>query len=202
MIYEIYKIKEIERYIKKNTLIAFDLDNTLVTTSSYYGSVNWEDAFISKLIKQGLSLAEAKSQVGKLWDKAQFETKLTLIEKEASLLIKKWKKQSIIIGLTARAYKLKDLTHKNLKSNNIVFSSFKDHGIDIFHEGILFCSETLKSKVLSNFITKALSRNLPEELLVVDDKIENLQDILSSHLEKDFNVKCFHYLNTPIYDNS
>ncbi len=199
MIYEIYQILEIEEHIEKNTLIAFDLDNTLITTKTYYGSVNWEDDLKDKFKKEGLTYEEALDKVGDMWDLAQDKVELKLIEKESDLLINKWKKTSPIVGLTARPYELKDLTHNFLKSNNIIFSSFDDNDMDDFHEGILYCSSNLKSSFLSQFINKLSTQAKPKQLIIIDDKKHNLEDILSSPLKEDFKIKCFHYINKPTY---
>jgi hypothetical protein len=196
MFFEISKIKDIENQIEENSLIAFDLDNTLITSSSYYGSINWEDNLISKLKKEGLTQEEAHKQASNIWKQAQFEIKHKLIEKESSKLIKNWKKKSHIIGLTARSFDIKELTFESLKTNKITFSSYIDHNLDRFHEGILFCANFLKSTLLTNFINQVL-KTKPTKIIVVDDKIENLDDILKSDLSKNYNVRCYHYLNDP-----
>ena len=134
-----------------------------------------------------------------MWNKAQYETKLKLIEKESPEFINKWKNSSHVIGLTARPYDLKDLTSQNLKVNNIIFSSFVNHNIDVFHDGILFCSNNLKSALLSSFINKVLFEEKPKKILIIDDKKEHLDDILKSSLIRNFEINCFHYLNKPIY---
>ncbi len=196
MFFEISQIKDIENQIDENCLIAFDLDNTLITSSSYYGSINWENNLVLKLKEEGLSPQEAINHAAFLWKQAQFEIKTKLIEKESSKLINNWKKTSNVIGLTARSFDIKDLTFEGLKSNDIFFSSFSDHNLDLFHEGILYCANFLKSTLLSNFIDQVLIKK-PKKILVIDDKKENLDDILSSNLNKDFIVKCYYYLNDP-----
>lgn len=199
MFFEITEIKEIENQIDENCLIAFDLDNTLITSTSYYGSINWEDKIILRFKEEGLSHKEAMTQASQIWKKAQFEIKTKLIEEESHKLIDKWKKTSNVIGLTARSFDLKELTFNGLKSNNIMFSSFIDHNLDLFHEGILFCANHQKSTLLSNFINHGLIKK-PKKIIVVDDKKENLDDILSSKLSNDFIIRCYHYLNDP-YEN-
>lgn len=199
MFFKISQINAIENQIDDNCLIAFDLDNTLVTSSSYYGSISWENNLILKLEKEGLSSQEAIKHGALLWKQAQFEIKLKLIEKESATLINNWKKTTNIIGLTARTFDIKDLTFECLKSNNITFSSFSDHNLDSFHEGILYCGNFLKSAALLNFIDQVLIKK-PKKILFIDDKKENLDDILSSELNKNFIVKCYHYLNDP-YEN-
>lgn len=196
MIFEISQIKEIEKEIDKNTLIAFDLDNTLITSTSYFGSINWEEKIILKLIEEGLSPKEARTQASQIWKKAQFNIKTKLIEEESSKFIDKWKKKSNIIGLTARSFDLRELTFDGLRSNNITFSPFLDHNFDLFHEGTLYCANYLKSTLLSRFVNDVLTKK-PEKIIVVDDKKENLEDILNSHLNKNFKINCYHYLNDP-----
>lgn len=196
MFLKISQIKDIEKEIDSNTLIAFDLDNTLITSSTYYGSINWEDKIILRLINDGMSPQEAIEAASKIWRKAQFEITIKLIEEESFNFIHKWKQNSTVIGLTKRSFEIKDLTFENLKSNNITFSPFYDHNLDYFHEGILFCANYQKSFLLESFIDKVLIEK-PKKIIVVDDKKENLDDILTSNLNKNFTLRCYHYLNDP-----
>lgn len=196
MSYMISQIKEIETQIDENSLIAFDLDNTLITSNSYYGSINWEYKLIAKFIEEGLSYEQAHEQACMLWNEAQAEVQTILIENESSNLIKEWKNKACIIGLTARSYKIKDLTYESLKSNDIHFSSFLEHKLDILHQGVLYCDHRLKSDVLTRFINEVLIKK-PKKIIVVDDKKENLDDFLNSKINQSYEIKCYHYLNDP-----
>jgi hypothetical protein len=199
MITQIYKIKEIENEIDENTLIAFDLDNTLLAPHTYYGSVEWEEELLNKYIHEGFSSDEALNKANELWYIAQEKINLKLIESESHELINKWKSTSNVIGITARDSQVKDITFNQLKLNQISFSNF-DKSIDNLHLGTLYCAGRSKSKILSNFIENVLSKH-PKKILIIDDKKYNLDDILSSSLRDNFEIKCFHYLNKPTFLN-
>ncbi|NGX56740.1 MAG: hypothetical protein K1060chlam5_00986 [Candidatus Anoxychlamydiales bacterium] len=199
MIEKIKKIMEIEPHIEEDALIAFDLDNTLVTSSSYYGSVNWEEDLIENFLKEGHILDEAITKACDMWYKAQNKVQLKLIENNTIEFINKWKNTCNIIGLTARSAGIKDITIQNLKLNNIIFNDFKEHYLELFHGGVLFCSGKSKSILLTNFLEKILKNEKPKKILVIDDKKNNLEDILNSALIKNFEIKCFHYLNMPTF---
>jgi len=200
MVFEIFQIKDIEKHIDENTLLVFDLDNTLITSHSYYGSVMWEDELAEKLQKEGISKETAIDKASDIWQEVQPKIKMKLIEKYSSELIAKWKTTCSVIGLTARGHDIKELTSDSLKLNNITFSSFDAFLLELYHEGILFCSYLkTKSELLSIFINEALREKKPKKIIMVDDKKYNLDDILESELLKDFDIKCFHYLNEPTY---
>ena len=194
MIFNICQIKEIESHIEENSLIAFDLDNTLITSQSYIGSILWENKLISNFQNEGLSYEEAHEQACILWNQIQNDVKLIPIEKQSPDLIKKWKETSDVIGLTARSLTIKDLTHKGLISNNISFTSFPKHTLEQLHKGVLYCSHRSKSDVLLRFIDEVL-RKKPKKIIFADDKKENLEDVLNSKLKDHFDVKCFYYSN-------
>jgi hypothetical protein len=199
VITQIYKIKEIEKEIDENTLIAFDLDNTLLAPQTYYGSVEWEEELLKKYIQQGFSKNKALDKANKLWYIAQEKIKLKLIENNSHELINQWKKKSNIIGLTARDFQVKDITFNQLKLNNLLFTNF-DKILDNLHLGTLYCAGQSKSKILSNFIEKVLDKH-PKKILLIDDQKYNLEDLLLSSLNKNFEIKCFHYLNKPTFSN-
>lgn len=196
MIFTISQIKEIESQIEEDSLIAFDLDNTLLTSNTYFGSIRWENSLISDFEKEGVSYEEAHERACLIWNRAQPEIKLKLIEEESPDFIKRWKKTSCVIGLTARSLNLKDLTHEGLKSNKISFTPFLNHKLDILHKGVLYCSYMPKSKALKKFIDEVLAKK-PKKIVVVDDKKENLRDILNSRINKHFDIRCYYYSNDP-----
>ena len=198
MLHEIYKLKEIEKHLTEGSLIALDLDDTLITASTYHGSMKWADDLIKKYQKEGYKIEEAITQTIELWQNALSGVKMKLTEENSVDLINKWKESSSVIGLTARDFVTKNETHQSLKSHQISFSLFNDFNHAFYEKGILFCSGEDKKKLLSSFIKQAMKKK-PEKILIVDDKKENLEKILDSHLKDDFQIHCFHYLNKIFY---
>ncbi len=194
MIINIDKIKQIKPHLKKRSLVAFDLDDTLVVSSTHYGSTKWEGELIQEYLKQGLTKKEAQIKGWDIWEKAQHDIKLILIEDDVPIFLNNIKKNHHVIGLTARPGALKELTVHNLKNNNIIFHSF-NCSLNAFYEGILFCHGKPKSVFLSNFIDQVFKNEKPNNILFIDDKKENLEDILNSSLINRFDIKCFHYSN-------
>lgn len=196
MIQKIYRIEEIAPHIQHNSLVALDLDNTLIHSATYYGSVEWEEALIDQFVDQGLPLKEAFSRAEKLWTYAQRKIQVQSIEKESAQLIQKAAAVCDIIGLTARGIDLREITHQGLRFNNITFSSY-DNAMDILHQGVLYCSgSSVKGRVLIRFIDEILQerKNTLNTIVVVDDKQENLELIEASPLREKFSLHCFHYL--------
>ena len=57
--HEIKSMTEIDGYVEANTLVVFDIDNTLAESSQTIGSVQWQEYELEKAKKVGLSPAAA-----------------------------------------------------------------------------------------------------------------------------------------------
>lgn len=191
VIIEIKSIHEIAHHIKidKNTLIAYDLDNTLMHPQGNLGSDQWF-YFLYKLYKtKGIKPEEIESKAMAIWNRAQKHVRIIPVEADVSAIIRTQQSQGIAtLGLTARTREIADITLEQLYSLGIQFegsvildeeASFprKDLGSRedaFFKKGILFIGEgNNKGTVLIHFLRR-FSRHF-EKIVLIDDKMRNVQ---------------------------
>jgi hypothetical protein len=183
-IVEIKNIKDIQSFLKENALVVLDLDNTLIETVQTLGSDQWFYDRISVYQNKGLESKEAFEKTYSEWFDIQCITKVKLVEKDTSNLIKNLQKKYKVIGLTTRTPDLNFTTFKQLKSVDIDLSKaavaakdffFEDIRYCWFKNGILFGNGTDKGKALFKLLDKL--NYLPKIIVFVDDKKKNLEEV-------------------------
>ncbi|NGX56649.1 MAG: hypothetical protein K1060chlam5_00892 [Candidatus Anoxychlamydiales bacterium] len=173
-IIEIKNIKDIKPYITKDTLVIFDLDNTIMEPIQEYGSDQWFAYQLNKYLKEKLSFEDALQKTLYEWFEIQAITKVKLVENDVKDLISNLQEiNHPIMGLTARDYDFALAAIKQLKSLNLNLSKtapFKKNIFDdtLFREGILFANGKNKGIVLSNFFKK---------IIYIDDKKHHVEEI-------------------------
>lgn len=185
----INKFREIEPYLKPNSLILLDLDNTVFRSRTYYGSVQWLKDKIQRLMKkEKLTDNEATLQLYPEWIKSQEDCKIKLCDKELPKLMNKWKEAGHkIVGLTARQPILDQVTQwKQLRSLEIFFDGwwseliFNTVPFSMFKYGILFCDErNSKGIILSKFLNTSEVKRIFEHdyIIFIDDVEKHLTDV-------------------------
>lgn len=186
-IIEAESIEEMVKHISHaDTLVVCDLDNTLIETTIHFGSVQWGEDFIRKLVLGGKSQAEAEEEVKYRWFSILPHIPMRLIETKTPKVLQDIHQKGIpVFGLTARfpeevSYTLQRLRQFDLNFNkNYLNCELSLKHAARFEEGILFCgTKNRKSDALLHFLQQ--NDLQPRKIIFVDDKLHHLEDLANS----------------------
>lgn len=176
----------LENFPSHETIVVFDIDNTLIESSRQLGSVAWGEQMFLDFTCKGIPKKEAMAVIHVLWKCVQKQTKVQLIDPHAPDVIEKIRQRKIpCFALTARFPDEADNTIKQLQSVNLDFS--KGHHLAksitiplnpqaLFQEGVLFGTlDNKKSDVFFYFLDANAIH--PTFVLFVDDKLSHLVDL-------------------------
>ncbi len=180
-----------ENIIDKQTLVAFDIDNTIMEPENEMGSDQWFDAMVQyeKIKNPGINTDTiVKRKVLPLYYEEQRKAKVKLVEPEIVNLIKSLQEKGIpTIGLTLRGISILgltrmqllslciDFTNNNLTDSHIVLDS-KSQEPAVFYKGILYTNGNVgKYEVLKAFLQHI--NFWPKKIIVIDDKLKYLIDL-------------------------
>lgn len=182
-IIETDSLEEIFNYLTPDTAIFFDLDNTLLEPCQHFGSVQWGEYYINKLLKDGEPPHRAEEIAQGLWSKYLPNAPLRLIEPKAPTIFSQLQAQGcMIFGLTARYPAESIYTHPQLEKLGFAFErKYNDRNLDlefpaVFEKGVIF-SSTLnkKSKSLISLLEQIDYR--PKKIIFIDDKLSHVEDL-------------------------
>jgi hypothetical protein len=190
-IIESKKLADVLNYVDSDTLVMFDVDNTLIEPKTTLGGVPWFDYMMDKFQKQGLSEPEAIEKVYTAWMELQYIISVKPVEEQTPLVIKQLHERKVkTMGLTARGFMLAEKTDEQLASVGI---SLADD--TIFQEEIIFTQHTGFYKgVLSiqshtdkgEWVTTFLERinYSPKKVVFVDDLHKFVVQVESAFIRK------------------
>ena len=170
-------IREIIPHISESSLLVLDIDDTIMTATTYIGSGQWEKDLVKQFIKEGFSPEEAFHKAETIWRKAQKNTRMRLIDQDVLSI---FSNNYNCIGCTARSTRLIDITIDQLKDVGISFAkekaSFPIPGCSkaYYHQGIIFCEGFSKGTSLFAFL-KTIS--FPSKIIMIDDSLSHLEDV-------------------------
>ena len=176
---EIKSMRQIEREVNRETLLVFDLDNTLIEPIQSLGSDQWYYYLVRKYKEMDkMSEEKAYQKADEVWNKTQWLVEVESVEKTTPQFIQKLQRKGIkMMGLTARTFDISDVTMKQLKSVGIEFKkavypkNLEFKLVDTAHyvQGIMYIGEQNdKGKVLVQFL-KSIHYQ-PKKIVFVDDK--------------------------------
>lgn len=186
---EITKMKDIVAEVTPQTLVVFDLDNTLHEPAQSLGSDQWYGSMVKENIKKGMSESAAIDAAIKLWNQVQLVTKVKTLEADTPKIIADLQKKGIrIFGLTARPAELVEASLNQLKTLKIDLSptsKLKD-GLQIPAEdlvsvksGVVFVGpKNNKGKVLKKLLE--IEGSKVEKIVFVDDKEKHVKNVDAS----------------------
>lgn len=193
-------IKEIAPLIDKNTLVVFDIDNTLIRTPQSLGSAEWFLHVYSTYRNAGFSDADAKLKAQDDWYRVAQISEIIPVEKRTAKFVHKLQKNKIqVIGLTARPANHYDITKKQLHDEKINLSktaAFPTTNIVLakgvqYKNGIIFVDEQDKGEALIKFLTHFEIK--PEKVVFVDDVSKNTQDVEAALTKAGIQVSSVRY---------
>lgn len=209
--------KSIESILKKNpkdTLIIFDIDNTILTSSKDLGGDVWYQWQTGKLdIK-----ASKEQKVTNLYGDAIYLLytllPMNLIDEKIPSLIEKWQNESTVFALSSRAPENMFSTTRELKKYNIDFSKspLRNKGEKInpvfvekylgrnmaYIDGIALTTGLNKGKVIDYLLEK--TKKEYKNIIFIDDSKKNVTNVEKEFTDNEkVNMDIFYY--TKIVDD-
>ncbi len=205
-IHEIKTLKELYPHLKKETLIVFDLDNTLLEPAQDLGSDQWFDNKRGFYKKQGLSSQIAFEKTFDEYHQIQSVTDVRLVEKDTLKVFQKAAEKNQMMALTTRDDSLSYTTIRQLGKLNLVFKNppvpqetyvYTDRGL-LYREGVFFTAGAHKGKAFLAFLKKTNLK--PKAVLFINDKLEPLKELEEACLKNqiDFTGLRYGYLDEKV----
>jgi phosphoserine phosphatase len=184
-IFESNSIQEILGFVEHDSMVIFDLDNTLVHPQSEVGSAQWFDYMLQQKVRMGLSVEDALQELLPLSFKVQNHVDLLPVENDTLHVLDKLRKKGIVtVALTARSDTLVTRTIYQLQKIGINFNAKNEFNRELtldyprpvlLKNGIIFCANNDKGSVLFSILT--LVNYHPKKIIFVDDKLEHLLEV-------------------------
>ncbi len=179
---EVNSLERVTDFLRKDTLVAFDLDNTLVESASQFGSYQWGSYLLRELMERGLDFSRALETLVPRWEKAQEFIDLVPVEPLSPVWLEDWRKKGYLcLGLTGRSPGVEEVTVKQLHENNIIFSPpvftadpLKEYGKRVsYREGVIFAGPfQCKGEILKKICA---SREGIDHVILIDDQLSYLE---------------------------
>lgn len=187
IIVEARNFQDVLAYIDDETLVASDLDNTLIRSVQSIGSDEWSIYYQNLLQTQGTEKIEAARQMSLLFNAIHEISEVKLVCPTITKVFSELKKQNCkTLGLTARNPKILNATLREINSVNIDFSSkspFSDN-LELeapfpytYSQGVIFATiKNRKGNALINFLNHIKFK--PKKLVFIDDKWSHVKDVV------------------------
>lgn len=183
-----------------NTLVLFDIDNTLMRPQNGpIGTSEWFASLIKYGVANGLSEPASSALVSEVYTKIQDRVIYGAVEPEVINLVAELQAQHIAtVALTARPDFLHEITTKLLNSIGINFNngtSYDPHAFStipgtLLADGILFCNSN-KAETLACFL--ALKHLFPARIVLIDDELRYLQALEVALAQENIEFIGLHY---------
>jgi hypothetical protein len=179
----ITRFGEIPNPDQPGTLIALDLDETVMKPVGHLGSEKWYQEFAAS-VQLNHTLAMRR------WNRLQSHLEMQPIDALIAQWIQARQAQQIpVIGLTARRPKISTATLKQLKKLGIDFTHFSE-----LNGGVLFVGEkNPKGNALTRFIE---SQHLSvSRIIFVDNYTSNLESVQSALSASGIQYEPYHFVD-------
>jgi len=188
-IHEIKSMKEITSYITPQTLLVFDLDNTVVEPVQTLGSDQWFEYMVQGFEKSGLTKDVAVQKSIIFWNEIAHHTKIRPVEAITPFIIRQAQAAGIpVLGLTARHATSAGETERQLASIGVNFKLRPVYSLPLpgsnlesafYRNGIMYVGPTLtKGAALAQLFNQLRLR--PGRVVFVDDKVKHTQTVDAS----------------------
>ena len=162
VVYESMDIADVEKHVDQDTLLIFDLDNTIMEPKQQLGTDQWFYYTIQRRIKQGMDKTEALEETLSHWMALQNITEVQLCQEGCQQVIAQLQEKNIpIMGLTTRGLGLSQCTIRQLKSLGVDLSKTAPSQSEhfalnprsvLYRGGILFTAGTNKGTAFEKII--------------------------------------------------
>lgn len=178
-------IAEVVSHVDKDTLVLFDVDNTLIQLPQFLGTPEWFSDFHKKKVAAGELAEKATKETVTTYILVNQNSAAIPVDPQTSKIIARLQAQGIhVLGLTSRDDVLSQATFRQLKSVgiNLNHGRFGRHLIKLavgekskVQGGIIFTGGKNKGHCLEEFL--AITRLTPKKILFIDDQIKALQEV-------------------------
>lgn len=182
--------------IDQNTLVIFDIDNTLLRQDSMIGTHQWGDYMRERAIRHGLDAKAATELQHKLFGQLQAHLKTVPVETKIYDILQTLTAKGIPhFALTARGPAIQDVTIQQVRTLNHNFAQSFPEQKDLtvlngyLREGIIFSGSTPKGELLKTILENSVHK--PTKVIFVDDRGYNLDSVEASL--KDYPVELISY---------
>jgi FMN phosphatase YigB (HAD superfamily) len=190
-IIETDRIEDLLQHIDKNTLVVFDLDNTLIEPHQTLGSDQWFVYHFEKT-KESLGKENRHALIKAVddYEAVHRRSDVRLIDPHIHTVFKYIKNQDIkILGLTSRGARLRESTIRQLQSVGLSFDApWNDHDYHYplekakhggnAHGGIVLTAGAHKGECLLEYLDHLDYK--PTRVVFIDDRAEHLSKVKSS----------------------
>ena len=182
---DIQSTSEILPYITEDSLVVFDIGETLLTTKQSVGDDYWLCDSLKRYQEEGLSFEEARAKALPEYMKLQNMSQVKAVESLTSALVHKLQCRGIkVIGLTSRRAELAyttlrqlrsigiDLDRNPVKIKNLNISSYLPVN---YVEGVIFAQNNHKGEILFDMVKFS---NYPlKKVIFIDDKMKYIKQV-------------------------
>lgn len=184
VIIESRKIQEITPYIDAQTLVVFDIDNTLIQPNQSLGSDQWFRYVLRSYVDKGISQEAALDKTLGFWKQINKVSNVSPVEYGEPLFVRKLQQSGITtMVLTARGTDVVAITDRQLNQVKLDFtksSPFGDNDLLIdkgirYRRGVLYVSGQDKGTSLIKFLQHF--RLSPKKVLFIDDLSKNVHSV-------------------------
>lgn len=184
VIIEGQRMREVSPFVDSDTLVVFDIDNTLIQPNQSLGSDQWFRHVHKSYIDKGVPQDVALTKVLGFWKEINTVSQVSPVEYETPSFVRKIQERGIAtIVLTSRGTDVTDITDRQLNDVKLDFTHASPYG-DLDHliekglryrKGILYVSGQDKGKSLIKLFRYL--RLAPKKVLFIDDLQKNVQSV-------------------------
>lgn len=186
-IHQVKHIMEAIRTVDPNTLLIFDLDNTVMESSQMLGSDQWYGYLVRAYQERGLTKEDAVDRAIAQWIVIQRTSEMQPVERATPTLIRAMQQSNVrVMALTARPTQLEKRTLTQLKKIGVSFMLHPVHRTEVslpfkngtakYSQGVLFVGAKLNKGVVLGAFLKKISLK-PKRVAFVDDKLKHVKDV-------------------------
>lgn len=182
-------IADLLQLADENTLVVFDLNDTLMRTASTMGGDVWAQKICKEAVASGLTTEEALDRLVPFWHQVLMRTPVEPVESDTARVIAELQRRGCkMMGLTARYTEMAYPTIGALRSIFIDFSTNSIASNDFtprtpspskYIDGVVFAGlQNDKAEVLVQF----LEQNTVEfnKIVFIDDKKKNVEGMVKA----------------------
>lgn len=184
LIRECSSIQETLEEAAPDTLLIFDLDNTLYRTKQMLGSDEWFYEYYMSQQRKLKDKDEALASCLDLWHAIQAVTQVQPMEPSTAAIIRQLQDQGFtVMALTTRSSQIAYTTQQQLNSIGIDMRKSAPTSTAFclqsmpqvqFKRGVLFTSGQHKGRALKQFLSQTSIH--PKKIVFVDDKLSNIRE--------------------------
>lgn len=186
IIIESNSIEDVLDYAQdQQTIVAFDLDNTLVHPGQDLGSDQWFSHLFKEKLDSGISRPQALTEILPLYYKIHDHISLQPVEQASLTVLSTLHQKGIIsLALTTRSLPMVQRTCIQLKEAGFSFVQSDSFNRELTIQlekpallinGIIFCNDNNKGQTLIKTLQACSCK--PNTIICVDDKLSHLLDV-------------------------